>query len=62
MPRLTIEQLVPISHKDVKPLYTKDEVMDKIATAVHWHRESKMRTDQGLELELIYSALKALTQ
>lgn len=62
MSRHTIEQLTPISHNEVKPMYSKEEILDKLATAVQWHRDSKVGSDQRLELELMYSILKSLTE
>lgn len=56
-----IDELYQVKSKDVKPLYTIDEVADKLASAVHYCREGKSNNpEQALELELMYSIIMAL--
>lgn len=63
----TIEQLPIINHEDVPPLYSKEEILGKLATAVSYHREvakdgrgwDANTSQQRLELELLYSMAKA---
>jgi hypothetical protein len=55
-----IEQLPQVSHKDVKPLYSYDEIADKLATAVSYARQGGTSKEQSLELELMYSIVIAM--
>lgn len=64
MPRRTIEQLPQISHENVEPMYSKDEILNKLATSVHYIRESAkgkygINGEQAIIVELIYSLAKA---
>lgn len=64
MSNRTIEQLPPISHEHVEPLYSNEEILNKLATSVHSFRESRktecpMNDEQGIIVELIYSLAKA---
>lgn len=54
----TIEQMPVVSSQDVKPLYTGDEIIEKLAIAVNGMREmNKGRggNTQQFDLELMYS-------
>lgn len=62
MSKYKIEELPGVSHKDVKPLYSKEEILDKLASAVHFGREYKTTGEQKIEIELMYSIMKALSE
>jgi len=56
-----IEQLPPVKHQDVKPLYSKEEVLDKLASSVKYLRDNQASgSQQQIELEIMYSIAKAL--
>lgn len=59
MANRTIQQLNPVSHKDVEPMHSREEILDKLATALHHLRESKINSEQRFDLELLYSLAKA---
>lgn len=67
MSRRTIEQLPIINHEDVPPLYSKEDILSKLASAVHYHRQVSKdgkgwdanTSSQRLEMELLYSIAKA---
>lgn len=64
MSNRTIEQLPPISHEHVEPLYSNEEILNKLATSVHYIRESAkgkygINGEQAIVVELIYSLAKA---
>lgn len=64
MSNRTIEQLPPIPHEDVDPMYSKDEILNILATSVHYIRESAkgkygINGEQAIVVELIYSLAKA---
>lgn len=58
MANKTITDLPFVSNKDVEPKYSKEEVLDKLATAVSYSRNN-YHTTQTFELELLYSLAKA---
>jgi hypothetical protein len=64
MPRRQIEHLTPASHKDVKPMYSEEEILDKLATVVNEARERGayrgINPEQGILFEVIYSLAKAV--
>lgn len=59
MANRTIEQLIPVSHLEVEPMYSKEELLDKLAYAVKYMRDEPSNGQQKLELELMYSIAKA---
>lgn len=56
-----ISQMPFVSSEDVKPLYTGDEIIEKLAIAVNGMRTMKeayngaINTSQHFDLELMYS-------
>lgn len=60
MAHKTIEQLPPVNHWDVEPLYPIEEIVNKLATAVKYAREGQISGEQKIMLELIYSLAKAV--
>lgn len=58
---MTLEELPIVKHTEVVPMYSKDQILDKLASAVSFCRESKTYTRNRLEMELLYSLAKAFT-
>jgi hypothetical protein len=57
-----INQMPVVKHEDVKPHYTSEELLDKIAIAVNGLRDKDigMSQDQRLLYEMLYSLAIAL--
>ena len=55
-----INDLPKISHKDVEPHFTKEELKDRLASAVHYLRESGGSGEQAVPLEFMYSLIMSL--
>lgn len=62
MSKYKIEELQPVSHKEVEPLYSKEQILDKLAAAVQFGREYKTTGEQRIEIELMCSIMKALSE
>jgi hypothetical protein len=61
MPTIRIDQLPQVKHHDVKPMYSPEDVLNKLASAVKFNRElDQVSSEQALELELMYSIAKAI--
>lgn len=60
MSNKTIDMMPVVKSEDVKPLYSSDEIVEKLAIAVNGMREMKGDPKQWLELELMYSLAIAI--
>lgn len=60
MSHKTIDMMPMVKSEDVKPLYTADEIVDKLAIAVNGMREINGDPKQWLDLELMYSLAIAI--
>lgn len=55
-----MSELVPVKHEDVEPLYSKEEILNKLASVVKAGRDDhRLDRSQQLEFELLYSIAKA---